>query len=478
VTSRPPHRKGTRRHRGRPASRAESARREAAPTQARLLALRVLVRVERLRSYADLALHAALSSSALGRLDRALATELVYGTLRWRGRLDYLLSHVLDRDLEKFEPLVLTALRLGAYQLAFSERIPPNAAVDQSVRCVRAAGLERATGVVNAVLRRLSAELATIALPSLDDDPLGHLTHALSLPRWLAERWLAEFGCDETAALVRAQNQPPPHTVRVNSGRTTRDALLDDLRERFPDASACRFSSAGISLGRRGNPGEDPAFLDGRFTIQDEAAQLVVDLLDPRPGDAILDACAAPGAKATAIAERAGSEGRVVALDRNARRLGLLERDARRLGLTNIEARHRDATQPLDPELPHAFDRLLLDVPCSGLGTLRRNPDLRWRVRPHDPAQLAKVQLAILRNTATCLKPGGSLVYSTCTLLPEENGAVIEAFLSESSAFRSVPREALPAVVQPLTDPGGVMRCLPHLHDTDGFYAVRLERVR
>ncbi|UCE85622.1 MAG: 16S rRNA (cytosine(967)-C(5))-methyltransferase RsmB, partial [Deltaproteobacteria bacterium] len=230
-------------------------RRDRAPTQARLLALRVLLRVERMRSYADLALHAALCSSSLGRVDRALATELVYGTLRWRGRLDYLLSHVLDRDLDKFEPLVVTALRMGAYQLAFSERIPATAAVDQSVRCVRAAGAERATGVVNAVLRRLAAELAGISLPALEDDAIGHLTHALSLPRWIAERWLAAFGAEPAAALARAQNQPPPHTVRVNRCRTTREALLDDLRSRFPDTHACRFAESGISLGRRGNPG-------------------------------------------------------------------------------------------------------------------------------------------------------------------------------------------------------------------------------
>ena len=205
------------------------------------------------------------------------------------------------------------------------------------MRCIRAAGADRATGVVNAVLRRLATELPRIVLPALADDPLGHLTQTQSLPRWLAERWLAELGGDEAAALARAQNRTPVHTVRTNCRRTTRDDLLTDLRTRFPDAAPCRFAADGVVLGRRGNPGEDPAFLDGRFTIQDEAAQLVVDLLDPQPGETIADVCAAPGAKATAIAERIGSEGRVIALDRHARRLGLLERDARRLGHRNIE---------------------------------------------------------------------------------------------------------------------------------------------
>lgn len=446
-----------------------------------MLALRVLSRVEQVRAYADLSLHAALARSELAASDRALATELVYGTLRWRGRLDFLLAHVLDGDQSKLEPLVANALRLGAYQIVFGAgRTPPQVAVDESVRCVRAAGAERATGLVNAVLRRLAAEHATIALPDLARDPLGHLTHALSLPPWLAARWLELFGAEEAALLAAASNAIPPLVVRANPLRTDRDALLAELRERFPEAAPCRHARDGIRLGRRGNPALDPAFLAGRFTVQDEASQLVAALLDPRPGDRVLDVCAAPGGKATALAERLGTDaggGEVVALDRHARRLDLVRRHARRLGLAKLRCAVRDATRPLaDLASPRGFDRVLVDAPCSGLGTLRRNPDARWRIGPDDPARLAETQLAILRQAAATLVPGGVLVYSTCTLLPEENEASVRTFLAESPDFALAAPEATPAEARPLVGPDGFFRSLPHQHDADGFFAARLER--
>ena len=451
-------------------------RRRGAPTRTRLLALRVLERVQRAGAFADIALNHALGRSGLSAPDRAFATELVYGTLRWRGRIDYLLEQCLDRDLEKLEPLVATALRLGAYQLLFTDGVPATAAVDESVRCVRAAGVERATGLVNAVLRRLAAEHTRIPLPKLDSDPVAHLVHALSLPRWIAERWLEVFGPAEASALARASNEQPPLTVRVNRQRQSVAELLADVSERFPDAVPCRLARDGIQLGRRGNPGLDPGFLSGHFTVQDEASQLVVGLLDPAPGERVLDVCAAPGGKATAIAERIGDKGRVLALDRHKGRLGLVSRSARRLGLDNIDCLERDATRPLVDLAGAPFDRVLIDAPCTGLGTLRRHPDARWRVQPGDPDQLAAIQAALLRSAAEVVKPGGTLVYSTCTVLPEENEWIVEAFLKSTPNFElSAPGE-IPAEVRTVVDGNRALRCLPHHHDADGFYAARLER--
>jgi 16S rRNA (cytosine967-C5)-methyltransferase len=447
------------------------------PTRTRLLALRVLERVQRAGAYADLLLHSTLARSGLRATDRAFATELVYGTLRWRGRLDHALAHFLDRDLEKLEPLVATALRLGAYQILFVERVPSSAAVDESVRCLRAAGAERATGLVNAVLRRVAAEPDQPPLPSLEEDPVGHLTCALSLPAWLAERWHDQFGAEEAAALARACNQVPPLTIRANPHQNDRDELLAQLRPRFPEATRCRHARYGLVLGRRGNAAADPAFVEGRFTVQDEASQLVVGLLDPQPGERALDVCAAPGGKASAIAERVGKNGSVMALDRNRRRLELVRRSARRLQLDRLAFQVRDATRRLDDLCADgAYDRVLVDAPCSGLGTLRRNPDARWRVRPPDLARLAETQLAILRNAAATLRPEGVLVYSTCTVLPEENEEVVEAFLRGSTDFvLASPLEA-PEEVRSLMDPDGFLRCWPHRDDTDGFFAARIER--
>jgi 16S rRNA (cytosine967-C5)-methyltransferase len=349
--------------------------------------------------------------------------------------------------------------------------------VDESVRCVRALGAERSTGLVNAVLRRLAREHQDFALPALEDDPLGHLMHALSLPQWIAARWIERFGPEPAAALARACNEPPPLTVRANPLQGSRDALLAELTPRYPDARACRFAPHGLTLGRRGNPSLDPAFREGRFTVQDEASQLVIELLAPQPGERVLDVCAAPGGKAGAIAERVGASGSVLALDRNDRRLELVRRTARRLRLANLACRPVDATRSLPEGVANGgFDRVLVDAPCSGLGALRRNPDARWRVHPSDPARLAETQRAILRNAVSALRPGGALVYSTCTLLPEENEAVIEGLLRERKELGLVGRDAAPAPLRPLLDSDGFLHTLPHEHDADGFFAARLER--
>lgn len=468
--------KRTRPRRGRP-KRPGGAGREA-PTQARLLALRVLERVERTGAYADRLLHVRLGRSGLAAADRAFATDLVNGTLRWRGRLDFLLEQLVDRDLEKLEPLVTNALRIGAYQIVCTDRVPDRAAVDQTVRSVRVSGVEHATGFVNAVLRRLAQEHTEMHFPSLDADPLGHLTHALSLPPWIAARWLESFGATEAAALADASNRIPPLCVRVNRQRTTREALLAETFPRFPDAVACRFARDGVVLGRRGHPGIDPAFLEGRFTVQDEASQLVLDLLDPQPGERVLDACSAPGGKATGIAERTGPGGELVALDSNSRRLDLVRRQERRLGLSGMRCVERDATRSLGDLAPTGgFDRALVDAPCSGLGTLRRNPDARWRVKADDPARLAEKQHALLRSAAATLRPGGVLVYSTCTMLPEENEDLIRSFLAESPDFRRAPAKDLATALRPLVDTDGTLRVMPHLHDADGFFGVRMVRV-
>jgi 16S rRNA (cytosine967-C5)-methyltransferase len=366
---------------------------------------------------------------------------------------------------------------MGAYQIVFTRSVPDSAAVDQTVRCARAVGAERATGLVNGVLRRLARVHDKISLPELASDPLAHLTGVLSLPAWVAERWLEVFGAEETALLAKASNAVPPLTARANLRRCSRNQLIEELAPRLPDVRPCRLAPRGVVLGHRGHPAHDPAFLEGRFTLQDEASQLVVAYLGPRPGERILDVCAAPGTKTTAIAEEIGDTGEILAVDRNARRLRLVGRDARRLGLTNVTTCEHDAMRTLQGIAGMtAFDRVLVDAPCSGLGALRRNPDARWRVRPGDPRRLAETQTAILRSAAAALRPGGVLVYSTCTLLPEENERVVESFLSEARDFHLSPGEAAPTVTRPLVSPEGYLRCFPHLHDTDGFFAARLER--
>ena len=465
----------------------DAPKKTAGPTAPRLIAIRVVERVQRAGAYADLALHHALVQSRMPAADRGLATELVYGTLRWRGRLDHLIQQALDRDLAKLEPLVISALRVGAYQLFFSDRIPANAAVDEAVRCVRAMGLERATGLVNAVLRRLAREGETFTFPDVETDPLGHLVHACSLPEWLAERWLEQYGAEDAAKLAVAMNEPAPVTVRVNRAQTNRAEALADLLERHPDAREGRYAPDAIVLGRRGDVGQDPAFVAGRVSPQDEASQLVVELLDPQPGDRVLDTCAAPGTKSAAIAERLGGEGHVLALDRHARRLRLVGRGIRRLGVGGVATLERDATKPMEELAAEdgPFDKILIDAPCSGLGSLRRNPDARWRLRPEALEDLARVQREILEAAAAVLRPGGSLVYSTCTVTPEENEAVIRGFMATRANWRIASRDEAPEAIRDLIDEDGYFRVLPHMpnrsdqtgtRDMDGFFAVKIVR--
>jgi 16S rRNA (cytosine967-C5)-methyltransferase len=272
----------------------------------------------------------------------------------------------------------------------------------------------------------------------------------------------------------------PPLVARANVQRTSRDALLEELRVRRPEVRACAHAPAALDLGHGGNPGLDPAFLEGRMTMQDEASQLVVELLAPQPGERILDLCAAPGTKATAIAERVGPEGSVLATDRHPRRLGLVRSSARRLGLGNLTWREQDGTGPLG-ELPGApFDRILVDAPCSGLGTLRRHADARWRVQAEDPERLARIQHRLLERAVAVLRPGGTLVYSTCTVLPEENAAVVDAILSGGHGLHRVAPgasgEDREKLLLPFVDEAGDLRTLPHRHGMDGFYAARLRK--
>jgi len=405
--------------------------------------------------------------------------------------LDYALESALERPLNEIEPLVLTTLRVGAYQLMFSDRIPDSAAVDESVRCARAIGADRATGLVNAVLRRTARERDTLEWPELSEDPIGHLVHALSLPPWLAERWLNDYGAEEAAALAKASNTPPPLTVRANPLHGDRNRLAESLSSTFfPETRPCRYAPRGLVLGHGGDPGRDPRFRNGEYSVQDEASQLVVELLDLHPGQAILDVCAAPGSKTTAIAEALGpDEGFVLALDRHTNRLALVARAARRLGLAGIHTLVRDATRSLtdlpvaEPSAiqhshqPAAFDRVLVDAPCSGLGAIRRNPDARWRIRPEDPERLAKVQGTLLDRAAEVTAPGGRLVYSVCTVLREENEEVVDLFLKRNPAFQRDPSSPPIAHAEELLDAVGDMRCYPHRHETDGFYAARLLRV-
>jgi 16S rRNA (cytosine967-C5)-methyltransferase len=437
---------------------------------ARKIAWSVLERVERDRSFADLALHGALRDSQLERRDRAFATELVYGTLRMRGRLDAALGQVLDRPLRKLEPPLRQLMRLGAYQLLCLPGARAAAAVDECVKLAKQGELARASGLVNAVLRSLSRRLEAgeLRFPSLADDPQAHLTHWLSLPDWLAQRWLAELGVEAAAALAETCLGAPPRTVRV-AAQADRIALAREL-----GGQPTRFAPRGIT-GFERDPVREPAFEQGLISVQDEASQLVPLLLGAAPGDVVVDCCAAPGAKTAQLAELVGPRGEVIALELHQSRLNLIYRSLERAGLRNVRVLQRDVRQGFDLQGAMQYSHILVDAPCTGLGTLRRNPDARWRLSPADVERSAQTQRAILSSVARYARSGGVVVYSVCTCTPEETSEVIRHFLAEHPEFRvDDPRKLLPASAEELVDAGLALRTWPHLHGCDGFYAVRL----
>lgn len=436
--------------------------RQASP---RLVALRVLERVEHEGAFANLALDGACADAGLSPRDAALATELTYGLLRRRNALDRALAPFIRSGWQSLEPQVRNVLRLGAYQLLYT-RIPPHAAVAETVNLTKRAGLFRVSGLVNAVLRRLASQGPPPPLEAAED-PKAWLELEGSLPGWMAERLLETLGAEEAVAFVEAINRPAPASLRANVRRIGRDALHRRLEEEIPGAAIrpSNWTPGGLLVERGGSLPRLPAFQEGLFSLQDEAAQLVVHLAGDLVGKRVLDCCAAPGGKSCHMAELGAKE--VVSMDRNARKVRRIEEEAARLGLEAIETVVGDATEAMPKG---KYDLVLVDAPCTALGTLRRHPELRYRIEPEDVERLARVQSAILDRATTSVKRGGILIYAVCTFTREEGPEQVRTFLERHPRFEPAPLEAAP----PWAEEGWRIRTWPHREGMDAFFAARL----
>jgi 16S rRNA (cytosine967-C5)-methyltransferase len=448
-----------------PRSARPSGRGPRTPPGARQVALRVLARVAATDGYLNVVLDAALDEAALKDVrDAALVTELCYGASRRQATLDAVLARFADRRLETLEDLVLAALRLGAYQVFFT-RVPRHAAVADTVEALKACGLERAAGFANAVLRKVAA------LPELPPPPPGteaeQLAYLHSHPAWLVARWLRHFGAARTQAMLAADNEAPALAVRANTTRVTRDELLAQLKDAGVAAHPTALSPVGVVLESPGRVEDLFGYAEGLFQVQDEAAQLVTVFAQVPPGARVLDACAAPGGKACHLAQTA----QVTALELHANKLPKIAAEARRLGLT-VKAQALDASRPLPPALGD-FDVVFIDAPCSGLGTLRRHPELRWRRQEADLPELAALQRAILEACQAAVRPGGLLVYAVCTTEPVEAADQVELFLRSHPEYTTEP----PVGLGELPTSQGALRTLPGPEGLDGFYAARLRKM-
>lgn len=441
----------------------------------RQLAFIALRDIYRHGAFTDIALDRVLRKAQLTSADRGLVTELVYGSVRRRRSLDALIDQLGKKKAHQQPPDLRTILHIGLYQLRYQQRIPASAAVNTTVELAKENGFKGLTGVVNGLLRQYvrlaDAGTDPLQLPENRIERLGVLH---SFPDWMIEVWVEQLGIAETEKLCEWFNQTPTIDLRVNLLRTTLEDVEAAMQavavhvQRMPNLPQALRIVGGI-----GAIQQLPGFNQGWWTIQDSSAQLVSHLLNPQAGNIAIDACAAPGGKTTHIAELMGDQGKIWACDTKASRLKKLKENAERLQLHSIQICTGDSRN--FPQFTNSADCVLLDAPCSGLGTLHRHPDIRWRMTPTTVQELSTLQQELLAHASTWVKPGGALVYATCTLHPQENEGIIQPFLEQHSQWQIEP----PLPDSPLSSfstPQGWLKVLPHQYQMDGFFMVKLKR--
>ncbi|AZK49029.1 16S rRNA (cytosine(967)-C(5))-methyltransferase RsmB [Paenibacillus lentus] len=452
-------------------------------SSARDAALHVLTGVEQEGAYSNLLLNAALQKSGLTGPEAGLATELVYGTISRKNTIDYYLDQFVAKGVVKLQPWVRNLLRLSFYQIFYLDRIPPHAAVNEAVNIAKRRGHQGISGMVNGVLRNVLRRKEELKLPE-DMPSVRRIALEHSHPEWLVSRWIEQYGEETAEAICRANNESPPVNVRVNGMQISRAELMHRMEEQGLKVAASRVSPDGIIVLSGGNMALTDWYRDGLLSIQDESSMLVAEAVDPKAGMTVLDCCAAPGGKTCHMAERMEGGGRVIANDIHPHKVKLIEDQAARLQLGNVQAQSGDALELDKRFAPESFDRILLDAPCSGLGVIRRKPDLKWVKTPEDISEIIKIQQDLLDRASVLLKPGGVLVYSTCTIEPGENEEVVKQFLSRHPEFEPAPKLAewqrFSQEVSRENNQTGIntdsigLQILPQHFHSDGFYIVRL----
>ena len=436
---------------------------------ARECALQVLVACRKNNAWVDAALQSALRTNELNTQDAALCSRIVYGVIQNKLLLDWYLSAYCTQKIDHLQPPILDILRIGAYQILFLDKVPDSAAVNEAVTLTKNTKRAAAAGLVNAVLRKIALNKSN--LPSLPSGESEYLSVRYSHPAWLVERLLGILGREETEEFLRLNNESAPMTVQVNPLKTTADELTQELSNAGVTVKPHPWLAGCFELSGTGDLTTLGAFYNGKFTVQDAAARLVSYAAGFRRGEKVLDVCAAPGGKSFAAAFAMGNEGRILSCDLHENKLKRIREGAQRLGITCIETADADG-RVLREEWEEAFDVVLCDVPCSGLGIIRKKPDVREKAA-QELSGLPAIQSAILANSARYVRPGGVLVYSTCTILPEENERVTDAFVASHSDFTYDPFS-----VPTFDDIAGHITLWPQRHATDGFYICRMRRVK
>lgn len=436
---------------------------------AREIALRILYELEVKDAFANETIELFCKNYRLSNLDRRFVSELVNGTTKMRKRLDYVLSFFLEKEIGDLTPWIRNILRLGVYQIDFMDRVPDSATVNEAVNLTKKFGHRGTVALVNAVLRNYLRDKNRVRFPSWEENKVENIALFYSFPIWMVESWLNMFGEEKTIKLCQAFNERPKLCCRMNSIKVDPPSLQEKFAISKIKFKSGKFLENFYYIESRMNLNRFMPLQEGLVYLQDESAGFPGILLDPQPGEIILDLCAAPGGKTTFIAELLKDRGKVMAVDKSWEKIKLLRENCRRLEIDSVNCFCGDACyfqcRPVD--------RVLVDAPCSGLGVLGRNSDARWRKQKEDLLRLQKLQLKMLSNAANLVKKGGVLVYSTCTITREENECVIERFLEKRSDFKLV--DASLYVDSQVVDPYGFVRTFPHIHKMDGTFAARLE---
>ncbi len=461
-------------------------------------ALKILYDINEKGAYSNISINRYLEAGRFKDVDRAFITELVYGTIKWKLTLDHYIEQFSSVKLKKLSPWILNILRMGAYQLFYTDRVPPSAACNESVKLAKRYGHKASGGFVNAVLRNMARSPERLKLPDRERNLAEHLSIKYSHPGWMVKEWLDRFGEEFTEKLLDSNNRAPDLVVRVNTLKTDRDGLMEALRQEGLEVEEGKYAAEAVIIKNTVSVARLKAFKEGLFQVQDESSMLVAHILDPRPGELVMDACSAPGGKATHIAQLMNNEGTVIARDIHEHKISIIEENASRLGINIIKAEIFDAEDTDETYIGKA-DRVLVDAPCTGLGIIRRKPDIKWTRSIEDRDEIVRLQMKILDAASRHVRPGGVLVYSTCTIEPRENQDVVRWFLESHPEFRisdithlvpgklrryvgkdgpeDIERDGLNIVNERMDDINkGYIQLYPNVHGTDGFFISRMER--
>ena len=438
---------------------------------ARKAALITLESIERKSTYANLAVAHMLRTKAIDEVDRTLFVELVYGVVKARGTLDWMVAQYAKKT-GNIHPIVRLILHIGLYQLFFLERIPHSAACNESVELAKKHVNPGAAKFVNAILRTALREPERIVFPNLDSDPVRHITLKYYHPEWLVRLWLNQFGCERTIELCQFDNTPSDLSVRINTLKSDYRTIAELLTEHNVTYSVSKIASRGLLISKHGHLDDFQLLRDGLLIVQDESAQMPAEVLAPEPGETIIDCCAAPGGKTTQLAALMNNCGKIIAMDIHEHKLKLINDNATRCGANIIESLLCDA-RLAGAKFGNVADKVLVDVPCSGLGVLRKKVDARWKKTPTEIAQLPKLQYDILCGAAASAREGGEIVYSTCTTNSDENEAVVRAFINNNPGYSLLNAGSRVSFGDKKSE---FINIYPFVEHTDGFFIALIKK--